>query len=128
VYSPGVSEISEQFHVSQTVALLGVTVYVIGLGFGPVFAAPMSETFGRLFVYRLSLPIAMLFTLGAGFSNDLGSLLVCRFFAGLTGSPVLSVGAGTNADLWPHKDRAKSTVWFLLAPFMVSDFHVRDLI
>lgn len=91
---------------------------MIGLGFGPVLAAPVSETFGRLVVYRLSLPLSMLFTLGVGFSNSFGGVLVCRFFAGLFGSPVLSVGAGTNADLFLPKDRAKATIWFLLAPFL----------
>jgi MFS family permease len=95
-------------------------MYVVGLGFGPALAAPISETYGRLIVYRVSLPISMLFTLGAGFSNSLASLLVCRFFAGLTGSPVLSVGAGTNADLFPPKTRANATAAFLLAPFLGS--------
>jgi MFS family permease len=118
VYSPGTKGISEEFHVSNTVALLGVTVYVLGLAFGPVIAAPISETFGRLLVYRFSLPISLLFTLGVGFSNTFAGVIVCRFFAGLTGSPVLSVGAGTNADLFPPRTRASATSLFLLAPFL----------
>lgn len=68
-----------------------MSLYVVGLAFGPMLAAPMSESFGRLIVYRLSLPISMLFTLGAGFSNTFGGLLVCRFLAGTFGSPVLAV-------------------------------------
>ena len=99
-------------------SLLGVALYVLGLAFGPVLSAPLSERYGRLIVYRLSLPCSMLFTLGAGFSNHLASLLVCRFFAGLTGSPVLAVGAATNADLFPPKTRANATALFLLAPFL----------
>ena len=108
----------EQFHVSQTAALVGVTIYVLGLAFGPVIAAPVSETFGRLWVYRLSLLLSMFFTLGVGFSKSFGSILVCRFFAGLTGSSVLSVGGGTNADLFPQKTRAVATMLFLVAPFL----------
>src|SRR5438132_1309340 len=105
IYSPAAHEIVEQFHVSATASLLPVSLYVLGLGFGPVLAAPISETYGRMVVYRVSLPLSMLFTLGAGFSQSFASLLVCRFFAGLLGSPVLSVGAGTNADLFPPKTR-----------------------
>jgi MFS family permease len=60
----------------------------------------------------------LLFTLGVGFSNTFAGVVVCRFFAGLTGSPVLSVGAGTNADLFPPKNRASATTLFLLAPFL----------
>lgn len=111
-------DVSKKFGVSVEAAYLGVTLYVLGLGFGPVLAAPMSETYGRLIVYRVTLPISMLFTLGAGFSTSFGSLLVCRFFAGLIGSPVLGVGAGTNADLFPPRLRANATMLFLLAPFL----------
>jgi MFS family permease len=95
-----------------------VTLWVLGLAFGPVIAAPASETWGRKPVYQLSLPISMLFTLGGGFSKSFASLLVCRFFAGLAGASVLSVGAGTNADLFPPRQRAAATIAFLLAPFL----------
>ncbi|KAF2816742.1 MFS general substrate transporter [Mytilinidion resinicola] len=117
MYAPAVGEIMEKFNVSETAALVGLSVYVIGLGFGPVLAAPVSESLGRSIVYRTTLPVSMLFTLGAGFSNSFAALLVCRFFAGFFGSPVLAVGAGTNADIWPPRQRAIATSFFLMAPF-----------
>ena len=117
VYTPGIPQIMEELHVSSTVAILGLSLYVLALGFGPVLAAPLSETFGRRIVYLTTLPIAALFTLGAGFAHDPAALLVCRFFAGFFGSPVLGVGAGSNADLWHPIHRAVATSMFLLAPF-----------
>ncbi|TKA73636.1 hypothetical protein B0A49_05183 [Cryomyces minteri] len=117
IYTPAVPEIMKRFGVSQTAALLGLSLYVLGLGFGPALAAPISETHGRSIVYKTSLPMFMLFTLGAGYSQNFASLLVCRLFAGLTGAPVLAVGAGTNADLFPPHLRAVATSLFLLAPF-----------
>ena len=90
----------KEFHVSQTAALVGLSLYTVGLAFGPMLAAPLSETHGRLIVYRISLPLFMLFTLGSGFAKSFATLLVCRFLAGTTGSPILAVGAGTNADLF----------------------------
>jgi len=106
------------FGVSSTAALLPLALYVLALGVGPVIAAPVSEMFGRHIVYRLSIPIFLIFTLGAGFSQSFAQLLVCRFFAGALGSPVLAVGAGTNADLWPAEIRATATSLFLVAPFL----------
>lgn len=108
----------ERFHVSSTVALLGLSLYVLGLAFGPVLAAPISETRGRKVVYRVSLPLAAFFTLGAGFSQNMASLAVTRFFAGFFGSPTLAVGAGTNVDLWLPVHRAVASGLFLLAPFL----------
>ncbi|MCJ1471571.1 hypothetical protein MMC13_000211 [Lambiella insularis] len=117
LYTPGVPDVMDQFGVSQTVALLGLSLYVLGLAFGPVLAAPLSETLGRRAVYLISLPLAALFTLGAGFSQTFASLVICRFFAAFLGSPALAVGAGSNADLWRPVDRGTATVLFLLAPF-----------
>jgi MFS family permease len=105
------------FQVSRSIALLGLTLYTLGLGFGPIFTAPLSEGHGRKVVYLVSSPIFMLFTLGAGFSRTFASVCVCRFFAGFFGSPALAVGAGTNADLFQPHQRAVATSLFLMAPF-----------
>ncbi|KAF2399651.1 putative bicyclomycin resistance protein [Trichodelitschia bisporula] len=118
VYSPGYPLVAKEFHVSKEAAILPLSLYVIGLGLGPAIAAPISETYGRLPVYQLSLPLSMLFTLGAGFSKSYASLMVCRFFAGTFGSPVLAIGGGTNADMYPPRSRAISTAFFIFSPFM----------
>lgn len=118
VYTPGYPEVMAKFHVSSTAALLPLSLYVLGLAFGPVLAAPISETRGRKVVYLVSIPLAALFTLGAGFSQTIAALSICRFFAGFFGSPVLAVGGGTNVDLWPPIHRAVATSSFLLAPFL----------
>ncbi|EKG14382.1 Major facilitator superfamily, partial [Macrophomina phaseolina MS6] len=117
VYTPASSEVAQKFNVSKTAALLGLTLYTIGLGFGPVLAAPISEIYGRNVVYKTSIPVAALFTLGAGFSNNFASLLVCRFFAGFFAGPVLAVGAGTNADMWPERYATIGVTAFVLWPF-----------
>ena len=117
VYTPAVKDVMRDFGVSRTVALLGITLYTLGIGLGPTITAPLSEGHGRRIVYLVSSPIFMLFTLGAGFSKSIYSLLICRFFAGITGSPALAVGSGTNADLFPPRQRAVVNSMFLAAPF-----------
>ncbi|MCJ1307670.1 hypothetical protein MMC25_001318 [Agyrium rufum] len=117
IYVPGIQNVVEDFHVSQTVAILGLSLYVLGLAFGPILAAPLSETHGRRAVYLISVPIFAFFTLGAGFSQNIASLAICRFFAGFFGGPVLAVGAGTVADLWAPLQRGTVTVFFIFAPF-----------
>ena len=118
IYTPGYPEVETRFNVSSTVALIPLSLYVLGLAFGPVLAAPISETLGRRVVYLVSSPIAALFTLGAGFSSTFAALTITRFFAGFFGSPVLAVGAGTIVDIWAPVHRAVATSAFLLAPFL----------
>jgi MFS family permease len=88
------------------------------LAFGPIVSAPLSETFGRKLAYLSTIPISLLFILGAGCSQNFGTLLVCRFFAGAFGAGCLAIGAGTNSDLWPPISRAAASAVFLLAPFL----------
>ena len=117
IYAPAIPDIVSEFSVSTTVALLGLSTWVLGLAFGPVLAAPLSEQFGRKAVYLISPPLSAAFTVGAGFSNRIEALIVCRFFGGFFGAPTLAVGSGTNADVWPRKDRAVAQVMFIFSPF-----------
>jgi len=118
VYTPAVHEISEHFHVSQEAALLPLSLWTLGLAFGPMISAPISETLGRLIVYRLTVPISLLFTLGAGLSKSFGSLLVLRFLGGAAGSAALAVGAGTSADMFPLRLFAYSSSCFVAQAFL----------
>lgn len=108
----------KQFGVSTTVALLPLSLYVLALGFGPVIAAPLSETFGRRVVYFISPPLGVIFTLGAGFSPSFAGLCILRFLAGVSFSPPLAVGAGTTADCNMPNQRALPTSLFILSPFL----------
>jgi MFS family permease len=108
----------ERFGVSSTVALLPLSLYVLAIGFGPIIGAPLSETYGRHVVYLASPPIAALFTLGTGFSQNFASLAICRFFAGLFFSPALAIGAGSNADVFHIHERAIPTVFYIISPFL----------
>lgn len=110
----------EEMRVSSTVAILPYSLYVLGLAFGPMIGSPCSEKFGRRAVYLVSIPIFALFTLGSGFSNDIASLCICRFFAGVFGSPGLSIGSATIADLWAPADRAIPMTAYITTPFLVS--------
>ena len=117
VYTPGIPSLQHDFHLSTTVALLGLSLYTLGLAFGPVIAAPLSETYGRRIVYLISMPVFAVFVAGGGAAKSWGGVLACRVLAGVFGSPVLAVGAGTSADLWAVRERGVATSLFLLAPF-----------
>ena len=116
--TPGVFAIAYKFQVSHTAALLSLSLFVLGLAIGPVLAAPISETRGRSIVYKISMPLYMLFILGAGLSNSLAGLLVCRTFAAIAGAPCLAVGAGTGADLFEPSKMATPGALVVMAPFL----------
>lgn len=118
IYSSGTSEVAERFGVSTTVSLLGISMYCLGLSFGPVLAAPLSETHGRSIVYRVSLPLAALFTIACAVAPNMATIIICRFFAGFFAAPALSIGGGTIADIFHPSSRGVAMSLFLLAPFL----------
>jgi MFS family permease len=101
------------FGVSREIALFPFVFYLLGLSFGPIIAAPVSETFGRKVVYMSASPFFAAFTLGAGFSRNIVALVICRFFAGLFSSPGLSIGTGTISDVWPPEKRGPPMAAFI---------------
>lgn len=93
-------------------------MYVIGLGLGPMFSAPLSEVFGRKMVYFINLPIFLLFTLGAGLAKNIQTLIICRAFAGIFGGPALAVSAGSFVDIWDLKTSGSAVTVQAFATFM----------
>ncbi|PMD13199.1 hypothetical protein NA56DRAFT_712380 [Hyaloscypha hepaticicola] len=73
IYAPAIPDIMRDFTVSEVVATLPLTTYVLGLSFGPMLSAPISEMMGRLGTYRISVPIGALFTLGEGFAPNIAA-------------------------------------------------------
>jgi MFS family permease len=118
IYTPGYADVKKDFHVGTTAAFLPFTVFVLGLAFGPVIAAPISETFGRKIVYLSTFPPTIFFTLGSGFAQNFATLLVCRFFAGTFSAPSLAIGAGSISDMYNPIDRAVSSGFWMLLAFL----------
>lgn len=120
IYSPGHDDVVREFGVSTTVALLPLSFYNLGMAAGPMISSPLSETFGRKAVYLTTIPLFALFTLGAGFSQSVAALTVCRFFAGVFGAPGVSIASATITDIVPPVDRAVPLAVYYTLPFIGS--------
>jgi MFS family permease len=99
-------------------AVLPYSFFVLGLAFGPLIGLPFSETVGRRMVYMTSIPMFALFILGSGFAEDVGTLTICRFLAGVFCSPALSIGSAAVSDVWPLAERATPMAAYFASPFV----------
>ncbi|KAK4541328.1 hypothetical protein LTR36_008086 [Oleoguttula mirabilis] len=117
MYSAGIAEVSSTFNVSEEVAILPLSLYNLGLAAGPLIGAPLSETAGRKVVILITPPIFALFTLGAGFSTNITSLVVCRFFAGVFAAPAVGNASATITDYTAGRYRAISMGFYYSVPF-----------
>jgi MFS family permease len=117
-YTGGLKEIIHTFDVSQEVATLGVSLFVLGFALGPLIWAPLSEVYGRRTVFIFTYIIASGFCAGAAFSKNIQTLLVLRFFAGAFGASTLANGGGVIADMFERSERGLATSIFAMAPFL----------
>ena len=118
IYVPGHDDVMHTLNVSSEIAFLPYVFYTLGLAFGPMISAPASEAFGRKVVYFLSIPLFALFTLGAGFAQDVASLTICRFFAGVFGSVGVGLGPALSTDIWRPAERGIPMSISVTAPFL----------
>ncbi|KAH0267824.1 MFS general substrate transporter, partial [Aureobasidium melanogenum] len=117
-YSGGIREILVEFHSSQEVGILGVSLFVLGFAIGPLLWAPLSEMFGRQILFILTYAGLTAFNAGAAGVNSMAGLIVCRFFAGAIGSSPLTNAGGVIADMFSANQRGLAMTLFAAAPFM----------
>ncbi|OQE16987.1 hypothetical protein PENSTE_c022G01609 [Penicillium steckii] len=89
IYTTTYSQTMSEFHHSQEIATLGLSLFIWGMGVGPLLLSPLSET-----------------------------LLIGRFLSGFSGSAFLSVAGGTVGDIFPRHELAFPMMIYTASPFV----------
>ncbi|KZO98706.1 MFS general substrate transporter [Calocera viscosa TUFC12733] len=123
---------AKEFDVSLEVAVLGVSLYVLGLGIGPrelendphptlehhtsvVLLARLSKFYGRNPIYMSSYGSYFGMSFLVAFSPTMGVFLVFRFLTGFAGSAFFSVAGGSIADLFTPQTIGFPTALYTLS-------------
>ncbi|OKO99970.1 hypothetical protein PENSUB_8187 [Penicillium subrubescens] len=104
--------ISEHFGISSEVAGLTITLFLLGYCAGPLIFAPLSEFYGRRYIFYITFLLYLAFTFLCAFPPNFGSLLVGRFLTGTFVSAPLSNCPGVLADVWSPLERANAMAGF----------------
>lgn len=116
---PATDALMAEFNVSQTAAILSGTLYMLGLAFGPMIMAPLSEFIGRRWLYLVTSSNIIAFAGGAGAAQNFATHLICRFFCGFLGSAGIAIGAGTLLDVWGAGQAGNlARLLFICGPFL----------
>ncbi|KAK9466862.1 major facilitator superfamily domain-containing protein [Lipomyces arxii] len=134
IYTATYEGIQSDLHVKQITAITGLTLFVFGMGAGPMLYAPLSEFYGRRIIYIVAFVFYLAFQFPVGFGRNITSVLVNRLLSGLAGSAFLSVAGGTVSDLFEKHELGKPMMIFTAAPFLgpsigplLGDFIVANL-
>ncbi|KAF6808985.1 major facilitator superfamily transporter [Colletotrichum musicola] len=117
-YSGGVAEVIRSFGVSTEIGILGVSLFVVGFAVGPLLWAPLSELYGRQYLFIGTYIALTAFNAGAAGAQNIETLIILRFFAGAFGSSPLTNAGGVIADMFSASERGLATAIFAAAPFL----------
>jgi MFS transporter, DHA1 family, multidrug resistance protein len=115
IYVPSLPAVANYFSITNKLAQLTITTYMIGLGLMQLVAGSIADSYGRRLPYVIAMSIFILATLLIPFSQSISQLLVLRFVQGmsvaLTVVPIRSV----ISDLFEGKDLQKMLTYLTIA-------------
>lgn len=122
-YTSGIPGIRSDFGIkSQTIPVLGITTYMIGLALGSVILAPLSEMYGRRPIYLVAMAMFGILTIPCALAPNLETILIARFFGAIAGSAMIGNSPGTVNDIVLEEHRAMAfSIWSIGPMNGVSD-------
>ncbi|KAI9762421.1 MAG: hypothetical protein M4579_000397 [Chaenotheca gracillima] len=118
LYTSTYDQLEQEFHCSRIVATLGLSLFVMGLGIGPLFLAPLSEFYGRRPIYLCSFSMFLIWIIPCAVAQNIQTMLVSRFIDGFAGAAFLSVAGGTVGDMFPRSSLQAPMMIYTASPFV----------
>lgn len=118
IFSAAVGDIAKEFDIRTEVAILGVSLYVLGFFAGPTLWAPASELSGRRLPLIFGILAYSIFTIGSTTAKDTQTLMITRFFAGMSSASPTSIVPAAFTDMYGYHYRGIAIAMFAMAVFV----------
>ncbi|EXJ96236.1 hypothetical protein A1O1_01362 [Capronia coronata CBS 617.96] len=118
IHSVAIKPVAHEYHISQVVSILGVSLFLLGFVFGPIFFGPASEVFGRRVPLFAGYLVFAIFQIPVAVARNVETIMLGRFFGGFAASSPLAVVGGALADIWGPLERAYGVCVFAGATFI----------
>ncbi|PTI10553.1 multidrug effflux MFS transporter [Staphylococcus warneri] len=107
MFLPGLPEIKNDFHTTTSNAQLTLSLFMIGLALGNLFAGPISDATGRKKPLWISMFIYTLASLGIVFVTNIEIMIALRFIQGVTGGAASVISRAIASDMYKGKELTK---------------------
>ncbi|GAB0136145.1 hypothetical protein EsDP_00004457 [Epichloe bromicola] len=118
IYTGTYARMEAEFHNSRIVSVLGLSTFVLGIAFGPMFLSPLSEFYGRRPIYLIAWTTYLIFLIPQAVAKNVAAVIVFRFLDGFTGSSFLALSGGTVGDLFARSELQAPMALFSVSPFV----------
>ena len=101
--------ITIDFHLKNVYTpVLSIGIYVLGLGLGHLYLAPLSELRGRRIIYIIGFSLFTIFIIGCAISPNIVALSVLRFFSAACVSAGPTLGGASLGDMFSRGERGRA--------------------
>ncbi|OJD18634.1 hypothetical protein AJ78_01330 [Emergomyces pasteurianus Ep9510] len=118
VFSAATRQTAEEFHVSELVMTLATSLFLIGLAFGPLIWAPLSELYGRMIPLWVGYVGFVILHIPVATAHNVETILIFRFLLGIFGSSAGATIGGIIFDIWDPVVRGIAIAIFAVATFV----------
>ncbi|GAA5861875.1 hypothetical protein JCM5353_007126, partial [Sporobolomyces roseus] len=116
-FGQGSGSMMRDLNCSKELATLGLSIFPLGFGIGPLFTAPLSESYGRYPLYFGSALIYLVFFIPIAYGQNIATVIICRFIAGIAASTGSTLVGGTVSDLFEAHNRGLPMAIFSISAF-----------
>lgn len=118
IFSTCINATADEFDTSTEVMTLGTSLFLLGFSLGPILWGPTSELYGRRPPLIAGTFGMALFQIGVATAQNIYTILICRFFAGVFGCAPLAVVGAALADFWDPVQRGVTVGLYSMCTFV----------
>ncbi|ENG5644255.1 multidrug effflux MFS transporter [Staphylococcus aureus] len=114
MFLPGLPDIRQDFQATTSNAQLTLSMFMIGLAFGNLFAGPISDSTGRKKPLIIAMIIFTLASLGIVFIHNIWLMVALRFLQGVTGGAAAVISRAIASDMYSGNELTKFMALLML--------------
>ncbi|HDJ4572734.1 TPA: multidrug effflux MFS transporter [Staphylococcus aureus] len=114
MFLPGLPDFRHDFQTTTSNAQLTLSMFMIGLAFGNLFAGPISDSTGRRKPLIIAMIIFTLASLGIVFVHNIWLMVALRFLQGVTGGAAAVISRAIASDMYSGNELTKFMALLML--------------
>ncbi|CAM2940621.1 MULTISPECIES: multidrug effflux MFS transporter [Staphylococcus] len=114
MFLPGLPDIRHDFQTTTSNAQLTLSMFMIGLAFGNLFAGPISDSTGRRKPLIIAMIIFTLASLAIVFVHNIWLMVALRFLQGVTGGAAAVISRAIASDMYSGNELTKFMALLML--------------
>ncbi|KAH9906721.1 major facilitator superfamily domain-containing protein [Xylariomycetidae sp. FL2044] len=106
-------EIAREYGTSGSIINIVNALYMLFMGFSPVFWGPLSQVYGRRMITLVTAVGFLACSVGTALAPNLAAFFIFRILTAFEGTSFILVGAAVIGDIYRPVERGTATGWFM---------------